>query len=130
MILIGYWEEQGKNNYINPNLLMFNHWMPEERHRMVKYLKGGKFLEGYMGHSTCRICGQHNGSTELHDGAFYWPQGLAHYVEAHGVVLPERFVNHMRASDYSAKAKLEPPAVDDDYWDNWCAEVKDILLGG
>lgn len=41
------------------------------------------------GTSLCRICGQANGSAELTHGVrFVWPEGLAHYVEAHDVRLP------------------------------------------
>ena len=42
----------------------------------------------YMGYSTCRICGCRNGNGEYTNGVYIWPEGLAHYVRAHSVVLP------------------------------------------
>ena len=48
----------------------------------------------YRGWSTCRLCGRPNGSSELHDGTYYWPAGLAHYVRYHHVQLPRAFVLH------------------------------------
>jgi hypothetical protein len=48
----------------------------------------------YRGWSCCRLCGQPNGSNELHDDRYYWPAGLAHYVRAHHVQLPHAFRYH------------------------------------
>ena len=38
------------------------------------------------------------GRTDLTDGTFVWPDGLAHYVERHDVRLPEQFAAHVCAS--------------------------------
>ncbi len=38
------------------------------------------------------------GSMCLTDGTYGWPQGFAHYVEAHGVRPPEEFVRHVYAT--------------------------------
>lgn len=55
----------------------------------MAYLLGGTVFVAAAGKSLCRICGQINGSAELTDGVrFVWPEGLAHYVEAHNVRLP------------------------------------------
>jgi hypothetical protein len=60
--------------------------LPDCRGRWQKDEKNG---EAAAGTSLCRICGQANGSVELTDGVrFAWPEGLAHYVEAHNVRLP------------------------------------------
>lgn len=37
----------------------------------------------YKGYSTCRCCGQSNGSTEFRKDGWAWPEGLAHYVRHH-----------------------------------------------
>lgn len=47
------------------------------------------------GFSLCRICGCRNGGTELTDGVYVWPDGLAHYVTEHDVRLPDVFVQHV-----------------------------------
>lgn len=68
---------------------------------MVAYLRAGATFERYRGGTFCRFgCGVDAaalGRRDLFDGAWVWPEGLAHYVEAHGVRLPERFVRHALA---------------------------------
>ena len=59
------------------------------------WLGSGTFTRGMMGLSPCRICGQPNGASEFTDGTYAWPEGLAHYVEAHAVRLPGEFVQHV-----------------------------------
>ena len=61
---------------------------PDEQRVVAQYLQAGTPVLWYQGWSTCRICGQENGDAELTDGEFLWPEGLAHYVEAHEVRLP------------------------------------------
>ena len=53
----------------------------------------------YMGYSTCRICGCLNGNGEFTDGTFVWPEGLAHYVGAHNVVLPRDVEESLMSAD-------------------------------
>ena len=76
--------------------------MPEEgephEHKdvIVEYLKNGNVLMGYMGYSSCRLCDLHtNGTKDLTDGKYIWPQGLYHYVEEHNTPLPEEFIKHI-----------------------------------
>ncbi|WP_127502582.1 hypothetical protein [Actinoplanes solisilvae] len=65
----------------------------EERGAVVAYLRSGTAVVAAAGFSVCRVCGDDNGSTELTDGEhFVWPEGLAHYVEAHDVRLPDEVV--------------------------------------
>jgi len=49
-----------------------------------------------MGYSTCRICGQLNGTSELTDGRFIWPEGLPHDVRDHQVALPQSISDELR----------------------------------
>ena len=66
---------------------------PEERRAVLEYLRSGTEFVAAAGFSMCRICGAANGSTELTDGIhFVWPEGLAHYVDAHSVRLPDEVV--------------------------------------
>jgi hypothetical protein len=58
----------------------------------------------WLGYSFCRFrCGIDDhlmGSSDLTDGEWVWPAGLAHYVEEHSVFLPEPFVKTMRWQDW------------------------------
>ncbi len=40
------------------------------------------------------------GCSDLSDGVWMWPRGLAHYVEKHNVKLPDAFVHTMRAHEW------------------------------
>jgi hypothetical protein len=62
---------------------------------IADYLDGGKVFEWYLGWSNCCICGCINGTTELSDGAYVWPEGLSHYVREHKVRLPNEFIQHV-----------------------------------
>lgn len=63
----------------------------------AKFLKRLRVLESksrksyYKGHSTCRICKEHNGSAEYTSRGYTWPGGYAHYVEAHNECPPMKF---------------------------------------
>ena len=46
----------------------------------------------YKGWSTCRICGQKNGSTEYKCNGWVWPDGLYHYIEEHNVKPSDDFI--------------------------------------
>ncbi len=72
---------------------------------VAAYLRSGTVYVAAAGVSTCQLCGVANGNTELTDGAhFVWPEGLAHYVEEHGVRLPDEVV--------TVAARGTAPAVD------------------
>jgi len=83
----------------------------EVRTRLVDYLASGLPLVGYRGCSWCRFaCGIDSskmGSWDLTDGIWVWPEGLAHYVEAHRIVLPDEFITHAM----SGRAKQRPTAL-------------------
>jgi hypothetical protein len=62
-----------------------------------------------------------NGCTQLCDDMWCWPEGLAHYVENHGIRLPDEFVAH------AAERGFEPTAAfrdhftpDHGFWKSWC----------
>ncbi|GIF09927.1 hypothetical protein Asi03nite_74650 [Actinoplanes siamensis] len=66
---------------------------PDEARAVAAYLRAGAVFAVALGVSVCRLCGSLNGSGEQTDGEnFVWPQGLAHYVEKHGVRLPSDVV--------------------------------------
>lgn len=47
----------------------------------------------YRGISSCRVCGQMNGSADYIRDGWTWPQGYSHYIEAHGVRPPQAFID-------------------------------------
>jgi hypothetical protein len=71
-------------------------WRLAEREQLAAYLRNGHLCNRYCGCSHCRFGCRVNygtlGSGELTDGEWIWPEGLPHYVERHGVMLPEEFV--------------------------------------
>ena len=119
-------------------------WMdPNERSKLAEYLDSGYVAEMYLGHSWCRFgCGipdNQMGSTELHDGAWMWPEGLSHYVLEHGVLLPEEFVAHAlehyepgmarrREQERLDRPVPAPLPGEDygylDYWKEWCSSKR------
>ena len=93
-------------------------------------LRAAPVLAVQMGYSLCRFCRCTNGSAALRDGAWIWPEGLAHYVDVHDVVLPAEFVKHAVAAPHKYKvptltAEAEEQlfsSIDSDYWVNWARE--------
>jgi hypothetical protein len=68
------------------------------------------------------------GSRDLSDGTWVWPEGLAHYVERHNVVLPEAFVHTMRAGAWAVPDEAaervgvwrsRTPEYDFEPWTEW-----------
>lgn len=94
--LIGYWRSAEHPEYPDPVQWIDESWDRNERGDTWWYLLGGTYGTASMGPSTCRICGEPNGSGEYTDGVYEWPEGLAHYVQEHAVRLPEEFVAHAR----------------------------------
>ena len=125
--LIGYWwfpvfDEE----WPHPKRLV-SKWDPSLRRRIADYLRSGQKRVGYCGWSYCRFgCGR-NGTIEQTDGVYAWPEGLAHYVEVHSVRLPEAFVEHARAQDFTIPAALADMDYESDeepydmtFWREWC----------
>lgn len=94
-LYIGYWKNKNYPNLPDPKKYIDNRWNDHRKDNVVRYLKSGEKVSYYLGWSTCRICGCQNGSSELTDGAFVWPEGLAHYIEEHNVKPPELFIKYI-----------------------------------
>ena len=113
LTLIGYWDgPHVHGSWPRVEDFVDMAWDEGERTHVANYLNRGWVFRSFMDYSTCRVCGELNGALELSDGTYAWPEGLAHYVGEHGVRLPERFVEHVRASD----ELLEAAAVDSSWW--------------
>ena len=92
---IGYWFNDHHQDLPTPQDYVDPKWNATERAAMVRYLKAGHVKASWRGWSNCRICNCHNGSQCLGDGTYVWPEGFAHYVQAHGVRPPDEFVKHV-----------------------------------
>src|SRR4051794_34760840 len=91
--LIGYWDGRAASDG-GPDVCGFVAAGDDTvQHVVGVYLRSGTVVATAAGVSTCRLCGAANGSAEQTDGEhFVWPEGLAHYVEEHGVRLPDEVV--------------------------------------
>jgi hypothetical protein len=87
-----------ESRWPDPRRFVDSRWDLGERRLVADYLERGTRVNQYRGLSPCRFCGQNNGSAELTDGAYCWPEGLAHYLNDHEARLPDEFVVHVRES--------------------------------
>lgn len=60
---------------------------------LITRLRDWTDITHYEGYSTCRICGQNNGSLEYKIGNYIIPEGLLHYYEKHNVHPSPHFFN-------------------------------------
>lgn len=96
------------------------------RRKIVCYLNAGTVQEIYRGYSSCRYhCGisdKEMGDSELTDGTWVWPIGLAHYVDTHHISLPAEFVK--TATRLTADPSLSEHTTSDGYWNVWCEQQR------
>jgi hypothetical protein len=132
---VGFWrgDYAASLAYPRPHSLVQRGWHASELKNIIAYLNSGYQAHPhwrYAGWSTCRFrrCGREggpgefNGCDELTDGKWGWPQGLAHYLEYHAVILPEEFVDTMRANDWRPPPSPDPPhetKFDYAFWIEW-----------
>lgn len=69
-------------------------WDQEEKKIVLDKLQSGRQGKAYKGSSVCRLCGIRNGSSEMYDSRFLWPNGFIHYVEDHNVKPPQDFIDY------------------------------------
>ena len=110
--LIGYWRNAFNLNWPDPRAFVDDSWDATARRDVVAYLRHGAVARTFWGASICRFCEAENGSIELTDDRFIWPEGFAHYVESHGVRPPFRFTEHVR----SYRARPLEIDIDDRWW--------------
>jgi hypothetical protein len=112
LILLGYWSSESEQSLPNPVDMVAGRLTDEDRDDASDYLRRGFIVRAYMGQSSCRMCGASNGSLELSDGTYVWPEGLAHYVSEHNVRLPGSFLTHLRQRSLA----LEAAQINDTWW--------------
>ena len=100
------------------------------RNAVSAYLKGGRLFETWRGHSWCRFrCGIDDcemGCREFTDGEWVWPEGLAHYVEAHGVLLPEDFVSRAMATQSAQPGGSDKVSLE--FWVSWAKPRQSVSI--
>src|SRR5947209_3270023 len=127
---VGFWRDtHGVFRHCpRPQWLVERGWHAAELDRIIEYLRAGHDFVACCGWSVCRFrgCreGERNGSGNFTDGEWYWPEGLAHYVERHAVLLPEAFVETMRANGWRVPQAAEHVAqvrqsFDYGFWLEW-----------
>lgn len=107
--VLGYWFNPDAPAELPLPQVLVGTWAPAARDTVVAYLRAGSALVTYPEPSFCRFgCTDvAMGTRDLTDGRFVWPEGLAHYVERHGVQLPE----HATAAMVQAGGVVAPFAL-------------------
>jgi len=128
---VGFWRlaDGACPQYPTPQALVQPGWHAAELKRIIAYLRSGYNAHPdlqFCGWSICRfegcIEGEYNGTREFTDGEWGWPEGLAHYVERHAVILPEEFIDTMRANHWRPPPSPDPPHrtnLDVSFWIHW-----------
>lgn len=122
---IGFWHSQNEPQLPKIQESIDYSWSRDHRSVVASYLKNGTVSGRYKGWSNCRICGVKNGSSDLTDGAYVWPEGLVHYVEAHHIKPNEEFVSHVLAriaEDQTAQQEQTGVVRKTPGKDEWCVK--------
>jgi hypothetical protein len=118
--LIGYWEGRSAPGWPSVTGFVDEHWDLTERDLVASYLEQGYIPWVQAGISPCRMCGRPNGSAERTDGAYLWPDGLAHYIREHGVRPPVSVIRHIVSAGATPHpgdtGRMRPGQVDRDWW--------------
>jgi hypothetical protein len=101
LTVLGWWFRPDAPSELPLPQRLVGAWDARERAATLAYLRAGQPLVRYPDASFCRFeCGVGAlGDADLTDGRYVWPDGLAHYVEQHGVRLPEDFIARAVAAD-------------------------------
>ena len=93
LILVGYWLGPSAPGWPDVRDFVDPSWDNAERRAVLDWLRAGESFLHMWGYSRCRFCDILNGTRELTDGVYVWPEGLAHYIFAHEVRLPRPVVD-------------------------------------
>lgn len=126
---VGYWYDPDVSlSGPDPSSIANRKSSKAEAALLAGYLRSGFVFRQFMGYSRCRLkCGipdREMGDADLTDGHWCWPEGLAHYVEAHSIRLPDTFLRSIRGKVFqmtSSQVMLDPieTLVDPRTWETW-----------
>lgn len=137
---IGYWEDYKSQDttYMHPKYLVCQNWASDFKKELINYLQSGKTLISFGGYSYCRFSDgpedNKMGSSDLTDGFWVWPEGLAVYIEKFDVMLPENFVEYARQHHFNIPGNLNIEKMENDllkgkliynkqFWIDWCNSI-------
>lgn len=92
---IGYWAGPGHTGLPPVTEFIDHSWDLSERKIVADYVAGGRRVEAFYGWSDCRFCRRPNGTSDLGDDIYVWPEGFAHYLRDHGVKPDQAFIDHV-----------------------------------
>ena len=132
---IGYWIRSLDDDIFPPPHEFVSNDDASVRKIVADYLDAGTMVEAYCGAAWCRfLCGRRqNGSCELSDGYWIWPEGLSHYVRDHNVRLPQEFLSDVLAGGPLQAIPVEqrPEAPTDcSFWKEWSSRNRSGTLKG
>lgn len=96
---IGYWKGPWEDQNLPDPRDFVGPIGPDDADRafVVQRLKGAATLTSWRGFSTCRICGKGLGTQcRTFDGTWVFPEKFEHYIEEHGLTLPQEFIDHLK----------------------------------
>ena len=70
--------------------------------RLLDFLKSAPVVAVFGTKCKCFLCDDYLPVGIRSDGVITWPLDLPHYVEKHGVILPDRFFDRIRRLNYAA----------------------------
>lgn len=121
MKLIGYWMENLNDAELPLPQELVGDLSAGIRDAVCKYLCHGELYETYRGQSWCRFhCGFDRlemGCREYTDGEWIWPEGLVHYVNTHGILLPEEFIACATSTRHSQPDNDRSASLE--FWISW-----------
>ncbi|MFI1538439.1 hypothetical protein [Streptomyces anandii] len=77
---------------------------PWDEDRILGYLESGLEIYSTMGAERDVLTGEEwivGSGSLMTDGTWLWPVDLTHYVRRHHAALPQEFLDHIRANDYT-----------------------------
>ena len=133
LLLIGVWKNYKNPQYPSANYFIDFSWDANIKRQVIWYLKRIQPYVVSPGRDECVIdfnC-QYTSLGMCMDERYNWPLNLVHYVECHGVRLPDEFVEHVTKNIQSA-IKIKNQEIDyknvivrDDWWLNQKGWLKD-----
>lgn len=117
LIALGYWKSEKQGDMPKPEDFIDFDWNIDTREAVISYLKELDRPENTIasGYTKCNL----NCMVELvdlgicSDGTFVWPRSLVHYVEYHGVIMPNSFIEHV----FNANKEVKSP-----FGEDYCIE--------